>query len=243
MNPIFIKILKYVAIATVVYLIFRYVPNVKMNSSDILLISMITISSLLLLETLCSSMYPSSDSSEHMSSLEKSSMCNSVCSIKNTEHMADVIPTEEKPKNTDYEEILKKLEAELKAEKEKNSQNYQKVVKVLAESGIERGTTRAEAGTINNDWMYDRNNGHTLPLPDNYNKDDFEYGDSFLPPEKWYPQPPVPPVCVAEKKCPVCPVYTTGAPMDVKEWNDSRRVTQPDEINVKYVKDKLNSGR
>jgi hypothetical protein len=82
---------------------------------------------------------------------------------------------------------------------------------------------------------------HTVPP--NLNKGSFEYGYSFLPPANWYPTPPFPPVCVAEKQCPVCPVYTTGTNVELKEWDSSRRITAPDEINVRYVEEKLNSGR
>lgn len=85
--------------------------------------------------------------------------------------------------------------------------------------------------------------GHHVPIPDNYKTDISEYGYSFLPPEKWYTPSPYPPVCIAEKRCPVCPVYTTGTPVDVKEWHESRRITQPDGINTSYIKEKLNSGR
>lgn len=99
---------------------------------------------------------------------------------------------------------------------------------------------RSRDDVITNEMPYTDYNH--LPLAEQ-NKGDFEYGYSFLPPEKWYPQPPVPPVCVAEKKCPVCPVFTTGTPVDVKEWNASRRIMPPDNINTDYIKEKLNSGR
>lgn len=82
---------------------------------------------------------------------------------------------------------------------------------------------------------------HTVPP--NLNKGSFEYGYSFLPPANWYPTPPFPPVCVAEKQCPVCPGYTTGTNVELKEWDSARRITAPDEINVRYVEEKLNSGR
>ncbi len=71
----------------------------------------------------------------------------------------------------------------------------------------------------------------------------FEYGYSFMPPENWYPVPPHPPVCVTEKTCPVCPVYTNGTNIELKDWNDCRRISPPDNINVDYVTQKLNSGR
>lgn len=82
-----------------------------------------------------------------------------------------------------------------------------------------------------------------LPLASGYKSHDYEYGYSFLPPEKWYPQPPRPPVCVTEKRCPVCPTYTNGTPVDAKEFHSSRRITPPDMINMDYIGDKLNAGR
>jgi hypothetical protein len=70
-----------------------------------------------------------------------------------------------------------------------------------------------------------------------------EYGYTFLPPANWYPTPPHPPVCVTEKRCPVCPIFTNGSSTDLKQWNESRRITPPDNIDVDAVTDKLNSGR
>jgi hypothetical protein len=126
-----------------------------------------------------------------------------------------------------------------------NHQDLKDVKKHLAEkdkkAGIERSGSRDEDGVIYNELGYTDYNH--LPLADTYDNDSFEYGYSFLPPEKWYPQPPFPPMCVTDKKCPVMPVFTTGTPMDVKEWNESRRVTPPDNIKTKYIKEKLNSGK
>ena len=75
------------------------------------------------------------------------------------------------------------------------------------------------------------------------NTGDFEYGYSFLPPSQWYPQPINPPICVTNQRSVVLPIYTTGTPIDVKEWHESRRITPPDNINVNYINEKLNSGR
>lgn len=107
--------------------------------------------------------------------------------------------------------------------------------------GVERSVTRQESGIISNEIDY--TDYHHLPLADGYDVGSFEYGYSFLPPEKWYPEPPFPPLCVSEKRCPVLPAYTTGTPLDVKEWNEARRVTPPDNIKTSYIKEKLNSGR
>ena len=107
--------------------------------------------------------------------------------------------------------------------------------------GVERVGKREDNGVIMDEVEY--TDYHHLPIGDNYDVGSFEYGYSFLPPEKWYPQPPFPPMCVTDKRCPVLPTYTTGTPLDVKEWNEARRITPPDNIKTKYIKEKLNSGR
>ncbi len=104
----------------------------------------------------------------------------------------------------------------------------------------ETAPTRATAGVMPSETQYTDYN--ILPVTPEDSKL-YEYGYSFLPPEKWFPVPPHPPVCVSEKRCPVCPVTTTGTPVDMKEWNDSRRITPGDVINIDYARDKLNSGR
>jgi len=104
------------------------------------------------------------------------------------------------------------------------------------------GETRAEAGVMKTDNEMQYNDYFIMPIAAE-DEGSFEEGYSMLPPSKWYPVPPHPPVCVTEKKCPVCPVLTSGAPVDLKEWNDSRRITPGDVVNIDYAKDKMNSGR
>jgi hypothetical protein len=101
--------------------------------------------------------------------------------------------------------------------------------------------SRTDDGVIKSDMPYTDYNH--IPLGDEYKPSDFEYGYSFLPPEKWYPTPPFPPVCVCEKRCPTYPTYTTGTPVDVKEWQSSSKIMPPDGINTKFIEERLNSGR
>jgi hypothetical protein len=108
-------------------------------------------------------------------------------------------------------------------------------------SGVNAENMRSSAGTLNNETSYSDYN--TLPLSTTLGNMDYEYGYTFLPPANWYPTPPHPPVCITEKKCPVCPVYTNGTNIDLKNWDDSRRITPPDNIDISVVTDKLNSGR
>jgi hypothetical protein len=81
--------------------------------------------------------------------------------------------------------------------------------------------SRSENGVLRNEMQYSDYN----TLPQNLNSGSFEYGYSFLPPANWYPVPPHPPVCVTEKQCRVCPVYTNGTNVDLKEWDSARRIT------------------
>lgn len=101
--------------------------------------------------------------------------------------------------------------------------------------------SRVESGVMQNEMNYTDYN--TLPIGANIDTkvDDFTY--TFLPPDKWYPIPPHPPVCVAEKECPVCPMNTSGTVADLKELGNASRVTPGDQINAKYVNEKINSGR
>ena len=78
-------------------------------------------------------------------------------------------------------------------------------------------------------------------LPPSFNDKDFEYGYSFLPPKDWYPLPPYPPVCVSASSAPVQPVYLDTTTMDLKEWHENQKITQPDSINTSYITNVLNS--
>jgi hypothetical protein len=105
---------------------------------------------------------------------------------------------------------------------------------------IERNGSRQENDVMKNEYVYtDYNN---FPLWD-MTPESYEPGFSYMPPMKWYPTPAHPPVCVATKQCPVCPINTSGLATDLKEWHQSRRVMPPDNINTAFIRDKLNSGR
>ena len=50
--------------------------------------------------------------------------------------------------------------------------------------------------------------------------------------DKWGPALNPPPVCVTDKKCPVCPSLTSGYPLSVKDFDASRKVTSGVSANV-----------
>ena len=75
---------------------------------------------------------------------------------------------------------------------------------------------------------------------DNTFTNDFDHGYSYLNTDKWTIPERRPPVCITDVKCPVCPVTTSGYPLSVKEFADSQRIYPHDNINVPYVKDRMN---
>lgn len=146
--------------------------------------------------------------------------------------------------------IIQKAEIiETKTNNDNNNTNNDKTtineIKTLLTTVINKLNTspdRYNNGVLYNEMEYSDYNH--LPLGDSsVNSGTFDYGYAFLPPEQWYPKQLRPPVCVTNQKQEVSPIYTIGTPIDVKEWNESRRVTPPDNINVKYINEKLNSGR
>ena len=100
-------------------------------------------------------------------------------------------------------------------------------------------TEGSRSGVMTNEMIYTDYN--IVPVP--RDKTNYEYGYTFLPPSEWYPRPQNPPICVAEKSCPVCPIMAVGAPVDLKEWHETTRITPGDQVNTKYLREKLNSGR
>jgi hypothetical protein len=143
---------------------------------------------------------------------------------------------------TDYDSAIK-----TQAEIEYNAQSIGGYTTPYQSTGSQSETikitdnSRRIDGPLDNELQYSDYN--LLPIAAGYKSHAYEYGYSFLPPEKWYPQPPRPPICVTEKRAAVCPVYTDGAPVDVKEFYSSNRITPPDLINTDYVNEKLNAGR
>jgi len=84
-------------------------------------------------------------------------------------------------------------------------------------------------------------------LPANYyepigdkiaNEWDNEY--TLLNTDKWQIPQSRPPVCISSSSCKVCPTNTEGYPLNLKEWDDSRVISNT-KINKKWALDQTNS--
>ena len=250
--------IKYLILGVVVFALFKYVPKNPMPDRDIILLTIIVVLAYGIIEHF----YPKSEST--------SPSCNTTCSVNTNEHMIDLNAIAANLMNTNAPSISPSVTstvAPLVARTTQPMPTYNPDVNALLQSvqvpvtqvpvtqylanqyqyTIPQNTQTRAVGSrvvddvITNEMKYSYTDYNTLPISENTGS--FEYGYSFLPPEKWYPVPPNPPVCVTEKSCPVCPIYTEGTNVDLKEWNQSRRITPADQINVNYIQEKLNSGR
>ncbi len=95
----------------------------------------------------------------------------------------------------------------------------------------------------NGNVYIDANN---LYVPKNYKYTKDDYGYNFIPPLYWLDIPrygPVRiPICVsANGNCKVQATHTSGYPVYLKEWNESRKVTGPAQIDTTYIQEHLNT--
>ena len=63
---------------------------------------------------------------------------------------------------------------------------------------------------------------------------------TILNTDKWQVSQPRPPVCVSSGPCKVCPTSTEGYPTSLKEWDDSRIISNT-KINKKWALDQVDS--
>jgi hypothetical protein len=253
---ILVDIIKYLVVGILVYTVFKYIPSQKLAENDVLLIAVLIMLLYIGFDSVQKLFYQPSNSTDISS-------CSKYCSVlpEKVENFSTMLVEESEPNiNKIVEpqkspEIIqpqsnKKVISETKSRDGTITRRYADnsySVSPANDPNITRGTPRYISGVMTNELAYDKDYPFfdltTLPFPEGVNPDDlYEEGYSFLPPKDWYPVPPHPPICVTNKQSTVCPTLTTGLGIDLKEWNESRRVTGPDSINTQYIKDKLNSG-
>lgn len=115
-----------------------------------------------------------------------------------------------------------------------------KVIKKLIDEGHIKLNSNKEDY---NDMRYNQANiNQLLPMATydkNYNnKWDNDY--AILNTDKWAPPRADVPICKTEKTCEVCPNLTKGYPVNLKDFNYASKVLPPDNINIEYIKDRLN---
>lgn len=101
-----------------------------------------------------------------------------------------------------------------------------------------------------NENVYEQYGGfidaNNLYVPRDYTYTDDDYGYNFIPPLNWLELPggvvPRVPLCVsANGNCKVNAALTSGYPINLKDWHESRKAMGPDGIDLQYIQDHLNT--
>lgn len=194
---------------------------------------------------------------EKIRSKEKSELNNDVSivpqkiiSIDLTKENNEVKPKKYKSKEEDTKHLLlessdKKYDEvldELSHRYDNQEKEYKKAFKGKNELDYDGQVITDENIYQFDDFNYI--NANQLYIPTDYKTKEEDYGRNYIPPELWYKNNRRLnlPVCVpANHRCTVKDNLTSGYPVDVIEWHESRKVLNPDGINLKYVKEKLNT--
>jgi len=107
-------------------------------------------------------------------------------------------------------------------------------LEMLKKEGKSRG--RVNEGKVKNDNVYNElPSDFYSPLGDKISNEwDNDY--TILNTNKWQVPMPRPPVCINTTPCKVCPSDSSNYPVNLKQWDDSRYVTQS-KINKKWSDD------
>lgn len=65
------------------------------------------------------------------------------------------------------------------------------------------------------------------------------YGYTYLPPENWFRAYERPPVCVTDKKCPVCPITSSNVE-GLMEFDTGNNILGASGLDLRYIKHVLN---
>ena len=146
------------------------------------------------------------------------------------------------PKIENYEDVKNiNIEYELKVKKdnlvENKVKNNNKLIENLTNDdiskivtllqNIQQAQTTSPTTPIDLTTLKVTNAPSLQPLGANGNGLTNEWDQDYvlLNTDKWSPALNPPPVCVTDKKCPVCPSLTSGYPLSVREFDASRKIT------------------
>ena len=150
---------------------------------------------------------------------------------KNVISAAPVNPISQ-PKIENYEDVKNiNVENELKVKNNNKliehltNDDISKIVTLL--QNVQQAQTTSPTTPIDLSKVKVTNAPSLQPLGANGNGLTNEWDQDYvlLNTDKWGPALNPPPVCVTDKKCPVCPSLTSGYPLSVRDFDSSRKVT------------------
>ena len=156
-----------------------------------------------------------------------------------------IIEEENNRKKIQEENKIKKLADEIK----KKTFTFDEVKSLLNSINKNNKTLEKYGSMYTGNVLNEYNENDTFtsqllkPLGENgnglTNKWDHDY--ILLNTDKWGPALNPPPVCKTEKTCPVCPNLTTGYPLMVRDFDNTRRITPPIEADIKQMNNTTSS--
>lgn len=226
-NSSLLQIIKYAVIIIIFVVICKYIGYNTVSDLTIIILAIVFLMLLIITEILIKCFTKKGDCIKN---------CENSCSVKK-EYMEN-INYEKKVTNAEGDHVDNYgLNAMSENPDGTVNLDYNFNNNLSASRGVKRGKMFGENFS---DVKYSDYNH--VPLGSHINTGSMDKGYWYLPPSEWYPQPTFPPICATERKCLVQPAYTTGVPMNLKEWDDFARITPPDNINVDYIKNVLNTG-
>jgi hypothetical protein len=161
-------------------------------------------------------------------------------------------PTQEQTLIKSLSKTITEVKAALKSTSKKPipktipTKTSPKTMKKIIKSAIKEVVKGGISGTEvegDSDWKYNTFNPKRMrPLGEGLQEWKNDY--VLLNTDKWAPSLVDPPVCKKEKSCPVCPNMSYGYAKQyttLADFNSSKKVKGPDDINLKYL-EKLNRG-
>jgi len=247
------KLSKHLTQGLVIFLFLKFVPRYPMSNLEIFLITIVIILSYAILENLYYMIFKPSECEKTCSLKEGMNSVGQISAQQSSKiQYSQLQPSQLQPSQlqqlqpSQQESVYSSIQSELNTIKikgiNKNSDGSYTIIPINNPQTQSIGS-RQNNGVMNASDEMSLNYIDFNTLPNSSSTDIFSPGHSYLPPINWYPTPAHPPVCVTEKQCPVCPVYTEGTNIDLLNWDNSRRISPPDNINTQFIESKLNSGR
>lgn len=235
MNNLY-KGLKYLTVWILIYFVTKYTCGDKLNNVDMVLMAAVLtlilciIDNIFSLSTLQNELFTTQY--EYMTNLSDQPTTTTNTPNHNVTQPVDLFSTGETKNGfvVDNSQINdeKWHEQKLEPRKFSGAENINQ---------IDTGNGQTRENLLVNHMLYSDFNR----MPPSFYQNDFEYGYSFMPPKDWYPVPPYPPVCSSNATCLTQPVYVDNSTMNLKEWNQTQKITPPDSINTRYLSEVTNS--
>lgn len=159
--------------------------------------------------------------------------------LKENEKLQDIVSNKENEATIMFQNMReqeKKIDA---SHQQDNDDNYKKIQTLLENK-------RSSKYNKNHDMNYSiYTKEETAPLgsfTDDFTNN-FTHGFSNLATDKWRPPQYDNSICKIEEKCNTCENDFEGYPVDVTNWDQTRKILPRDNININYLRDKLNGGK